>query len=54
VRWAAKTLEHGSILLACGIYGNTIRLLAPPTISDDHLEEGFDLMERALVEVHQC
>ncbi len=25
----AKALQHGLILLSCGIYGNTIRLLAP-------------------------
>ncbi|MCK5826858.1 MAG: 4-aminobutyrate--2-oxoglutarate transaminase, partial [Desulfuromusa sp.] len=29
-----KALENGLILLSCGIYGNTIRLLAPLTIPD--------------------
>jgi 4-aminobutyrate aminotransferase/(S)-3-amino-2-methylpropionate transaminase len=47
----AKALEHGLILLSCGIYGNTIRLLAPLTIPDDQLEEGLDILEKSLVEV---
>ncbi len=47
----ARALEHGLILLSCGIYGNTIRLLAPLTTTDAHLEEGLDILERSLVEV---
>ncbi len=52
---AAKTLttralENGLILLSCGIYGNTIRLLAPLTISDDILEEGLNILEKSLTE----
>lgn len=44
----AKALEAGLILLSCGYYANTIRLLAPLTIPDAHLEEGLDMLERAL------
>jgi 4-aminobutyrate aminotransferase-like enzyme len=47
----ARALEHGLILLSCGIYGNTLRLLAPLTTPDAHLEEGLDILERCLVEV---
>lgn len=47
----AKVLEHGLILLSCGIYGNTIRLLAPLTIPDLQLEEGLAILERSLVEI---
>jgi 4-aminobutyrate aminotransferase len=47
----AKALEHGLILLSCGIYGNTIRLLAPLTVPDAQLEEGLDILERCLAEI---
>jgi 4-aminobutyrate aminotransferase/(S)-3-amino-2-methylpropionate transaminase len=41
----------GLIILACGIYSNVIRFLAPLTISDALLKEGFNLLEQALREV---
>lgn len=47
----AKALEHGLILLSCGIYGNTVRLLAPLTIPDAHLEEGLDILELSLSQI---
>ncbi|HEY7379680.1 MAG TPA: 4-aminobutyrate--2-oxoglutarate transaminase [Gaiella sp.] len=40
--------ERGLLLLACGTYGNVIRLLAPLTIGDDELEEGMAVLEEAL------
>jgi len=43
--------RRGLILLSCGIYGNVIRFLAPLTISDALLKEGFNLFEQALQEV---
>ena len=45
----SKALDAGLILLSCGYYANTIRLLAPLTIDDAHLEEGLDMLETALV-----
>lgn len=42
-------LGHGLVLLSCGVFGNTVRLLCPLTISDALLGEGLDLLERALV-----
>lgn len=45
----SRALEHGLILLSCGFYANTIRLLAPLTISDDQLEEGLNILENSLV-----
>ena len=42
-------LGHGLVLLSCGVFGNSIRLLCPLTISDALLEEGLALLERALV-----
>lgn len=44
----AKARELGLILLACGVYGNAIRLLMPLTISDELLDEGMDVLEKAL------
>lgn len=44
----ARALEHGLILLSCGIHGETIRLLFPLTISDLLLDEGLDRLEDAL------
>jgi 4-aminobutyrate aminotransferase/(S)-3-amino-2-methylpropionate transaminase len=43
-----KAQNLGLILLSCGVYGNTIRLLAPLTASDGIIAEGFDLMTEAL------
>jgi 4-aminobutyrate aminotransferase/(S)-3-amino-2-methylpropionate transaminase len=43
--------RKGLILLSCGIYGNVIRFLAPLTISDALLKEGFNLFEQALQDV---
>lgn len=44
----AKALEGGLILLSCGVYGETIRLLFPLTVSDELLTEGLDRLEDAL------
>ncbi len=51
----AKTLcataaDNGLILLSCGIYGNTIRILVPLTASFEIIEEGLDLLEASLVQ----
>jgi 4-aminobutyrate aminotransferase / (S)-3-amino-2-methylpropionate transaminase / 5-aminovalerate transaminase len=43
--------RHGLIILSCGVYSNVIRFLAPLTISDALLKEGFRLFELALDEV---
>jgi 4-aminobutyrate aminotransferase-like enzyme len=40
--------ERSLLLLACGLYGNVIRLLPPLTIADDELDEGLTLLEEAL------
>ncbi len=44
----AKAREHGLILLSCGVYANAIRLLVPLTASDTVLDEGLDILEKAL------
>src|SRR5580693_3668261 len=43
--------RHGLIILSCGVYGNVIRFLAPLTISDTLLGEGFDRLDAAFAEV---
>jgi 4-aminobutyrate aminotransferase/(S)-3-amino-2-methylpropionate transaminase len=41
----------GLVVLSCGVYSNVIRFLAPLTIPDALLKEGFSLFEQALEEV---
>jgi 4-aminobutyrate aminotransferase len=43
--------ERGLLLLACGLYGNVIRLLPALTISDEDLDEGLALLEESLAAV---
>lgn len=50
-RLTAKALENGLVLLSCGIFGNTIRILVPLTAPDSVVDEGLDILERSLVEV---
>ena len=44
----AAAFERGLLLLACGLYGNAIRLLPPLKISAAELDEGFAVLEEAL------
>jgi len=45
----AKCLERGLLILSCGVYGDTIRLLTPLTASEAILKEGLDILESAIV-----
>ena len=47
----AKALENGLIILSCGIYANTVRMLVPLTVPDVQLEEGLDILEQTLTEI---
>ncbi|MBO6949254.1 MAG: 4-aminobutyrate--2-oxoglutarate transaminase [Rhodospirillales bacterium] len=47
----AKALEKGLILLSCGVYANTIRILVPLTASDAVIDEGLDIIENCLAEM---
>ena len=47
-RVLATAREQGLILLSCGVYGNAIRLLVPLTAADALIDEGLDVLERAL------
>jgi 4-aminobutyrate aminotransferase len=46
----AAARELGLVLLSCGLYGNVIRVLVPLVISDEDLEQGLEILERALVD----
>ena len=43
-----KAAENGLVLLSCGVNGNVIRFLPALTISDELIEEGFDIFEKCL------
>lgn len=48
---SAKAREMGLILLSCGFFGNTIRILVPLTADESLVEEGLAIIERALAEI---
>ncbi len=47
----AKGLENGIVLLSCGIYSNTIRVLVPLTASEAVLKEGIQIIEKSLADL---
>lgn len=47
----AKAKEKGLILLSCGFYGNTVRILVPLTAGSEVVEEGLAIIEEALSEL---
>jgi 4-aminobutyrate aminotransferase/(S)-3-amino-2-methylpropionate transaminase len=48
---AKACYEKGLLTITAGTYGNVIRTLMPLVISDGELEEGLNVMERALEQV---
>jgi 4-aminobutyrate aminotransferase/(S)-3-amino-2-methylpropionate transaminase len=47
-RVTAEALQRGLLLITCGVYGNTIRVLVPLVITDAELEEALGAWEEAL------
>jgi 4-aminobutyrate aminotransferase/(S)-3-amino-2-methylpropionate transaminase len=47
-RVTAQALEAGLIVLTCGTYGETIRILTPLTIADSDLREGLEILSGVL------
>ncbi|KAA9021844.1 4-aminobutyrate--2-oxoglutarate transaminase [Niallia endozanthoxylica] len=45
-----KAHQKGLIIMSAGLYGNIIRLLMPLVISDEQLQEGFDVLEETILE----
>jgi 4-aminobutyrate aminotransferase-like enzyme len=46
-----KAEENGLVLLSCGVFGNTVRILVPLTASDEIVDEGLDIIERSMTEL---
>jgi 4-aminobutyrate aminotransferase len=44
----AAAFERGLLLLACGLYGNVLRLLPPLTATDEELARGLEILEESL------
>lgn len=44
-----EAFNMGLLLMSAGIYGNVIRFLIPLIVTDDQLEEGLSILERAIV-----
>jgi 4-aminobutyrate aminotransferase-like enzyme len=45
---AAKCLERGLLILTCGVWNDTIRLLCPLSAAEKIVEEGLDILEAAV------
>ena len=43
----AAAFERGLLLLACGLYGNVLRLLPPLTVTDSELDRGLGLLQES-------
>ena len=46
-----KKAEDGLVLLSCGVFGNTVRILVPLTASDEIVDEGLDIIERSMIDL---
>ena len=46
----ASAATRGLIVLACGAFGNVIRILVPLTASNDIIDEGLDVLRTALTD----
>ena len=44
----AAACQNGLVLLSCGVNGNVVRFLPALTISDELIDEGFDILENCL------
>lgn len=49
-RVTKRAFEEGLVLLSCGTNANTIRILVPLTASDEIVDEGLELLAKALVD----
>src|SRR5579871_5764039 len=45
--------EHGLLVLSAGSYGNVIRMLMPLSMTDEQLDEGLGVLEKALQHVYE-
>jgi 5-aminovalerate/4-aminobutyrate aminotransferase len=47
-RLVSRARDKGLILLACGNYGNVLRILVPLTVPDEQLERGLQILDECL------
>ena len=48
-----KTRPSHALQIACGVFGNTLRILVPLTASHAIVEEGLDILERSLADIQE-
>jgi 4-aminobutyrate aminotransferase/(S)-3-amino-2-methylpropionate transaminase len=53
-RICAAALEHGLILIKCGMHGNAIRVLVPLNASNEELETGFTALRAAFRDAYRA
>ena len=46
-------LDHGLIVLVCGIYGSVLRIMPPLVITDEQLDKGLSILEEGLVSIRK-
>lgn len=46
-----EAVKNGLIIESAGVYGNVIRFLSPLVITDEQLEAGFNILEKAIAKV---
>jgi len=46
-----ECLKNGLIAIKAGVYGNVIRIIPPLVITEEQLNEGFDILEEALIKI---
>ncbi|HLX38011.1 MAG TPA: 4-aminobutyrate--2-oxoglutarate transaminase [Candidatus Binataceae bacterium] len=46
----AKAAERGLIVISCGVYSNVVRMLMPLTMSLELADEGFGILEAAMLD----
>jgi 4-aminobutyrate aminotransferase/(S)-3-amino-2-methylpropionate transaminase len=49
-RLVAAARQNGLLLLTCGLYANSVRILVPITVEDDVLEEALGILDKSLAE----
>lgn len=50
-RILSECLKNGLIAIKAGVYGNVIRIISPLVITEEQLNEGLDILEKALIKI---
>ena len=46
-----KAEANGLVILPCGVFGNSVRILVPLTASEEVVDEGLDIIEKSMIEI---